>query len=55
MGESGDKLKWRIKLEEDYVVLCRFCFKKHFEPNKTKNQIYLKDKCFHCGKNANKK
>jgi hypothetical protein len=48
-SEKLDKLIWRMQLEEDYVVLCRHCYRKIFEPKKTQNQLYYKDKCPHCG------
>ena len=48
INSAADKLLWRIALEEKYVVLCKHCCKKIFDPNKTTNQVYYKDKCPYC-------
>lgn len=45
-----EKITWRIKLEEEYVLICKNCHRKVFDPCKSNiNQIFTKSKCPHCG------
>ena len=48
MSSPEEKIFWRVELEYKYVVLCKFCYKKTFDPEKSPNQTYLKGKCFYC-------
>jgi len=48
-------IDWRIQLELDYALICKFCSRKVIDPDKrNKNQIFTKNKCPHCGLSKNK-
>lgn len=49
-----NKITWRIDIEYTYVVLCKFCIRKIFDPDKTPNQTFYKGKCPYCKKDAKK-
>ena len=42
-------------IDYNYAVICRLCEKKVLDPDKVKNQIYLKGKCPSCGEKSAEK
>lgn len=50
MAHDENFLAWRIALEEKYVVLCKFCFRKIVDPGKhNEKQVFYRYKCPYCG------
>lgn len=48
MSEEN-QINWRIQLESQYAVICKFCSRKVMDPDKNNgNQIFTKSKCPHC-------
>lgn len=42
-------INWRIQLETQYAVICKFCSRKVIDPDKNNShQIFTKSKCPHC-------
>ncbi len=56
LPDAQSKLDWRIKLEQDYALLCRNCHRKVLDPDKSnQSQIFTKAKCPYCFKSKDAK
>lgn len=49
MTKPVSKLEWRLAVEQQLALICKYCLKKVIDPDKrTYKQVFTKSKCPHC-------